>query len=75
MIIATTVAIRTLATKESDDKSQIRSMGTYKIVPTFLIFDLSPLTYLHYHNHHHHHYHHFYYYYYHYNTNNIYVSA
>ena len=69
MITATTVAITTMTTKESDDKSQIRSMGTDKIVPTFLISDSSPLTYFHYHNHYHHHCHHFYYCYYHYNTN------
>ena len=31
MTIATTVAIRTMATKESDDKSQIRSMETYNL--------------------------------------------
>ena len=70
MIIATTVAISTITTKESDAKSQIRSK-TDKIVPTFLISNLSQQAYWHYHNHHHHHYHHFYYYYYHYNTNNF----
>ena len=64
MIIATKVAITTMTTKESDDKSQIRSMGTDDQVS-----DLSPSTYLHYHNHHHHQYHHFCYYYYHYKTN------
>ena len=68
MIIGTTVTIRTMTTKESHDKSQIRSMGTDKFVPRFLISDLSLPTYFHYHNHQHHHYHHFYYYYYHYNV-------
>ena len=51
-----------MTAKESDDKSQIRSMATDK-----QISDLSTPTYLYYHNHHHHHYHHFYHYYY--NTN------
>ena len=69
MIRATTVTITTMAAKESDEKLQIRSMGTGKFVSTFLIFDLPPPTYFHYNNHHHHHYHHFCYYYYHYNTN------
>ena len=54
MIIARTAAVTTMTTKESYDKSQIRSMGTDKEIS-----DLSPPTYLHYHNHHHHHYHHF----------------
>ena len=81
-IIATTVTITTMKTKESDDKSQIKSMGTDKFIPAFLISDLSPPTYLHhhhiYHHHHHHHHHHYYHYYYHYNTNkhlclNIYI--
>ena len=71
-IIATTVTT-TMATKEPDDNSQIRSMGAEKFVPTLLIFYYSPPTYLHYH-HHHHHYHHYYYYHHHYDTNNIYVS-
>ena len=65
MMIATTVAIITTTAKESDDKSQIRSIGTDKFVPTFLISAFSLPTYFHYHNHHHYHYHHFYYYYYH----------
>ena len=69
MIIATTVAITTMTTKESHEKLQIRSEGTNTIVPTFLISDLSPPTHLHYCNHYHHHYHNFYYFYYHYNTN------
>ena len=30
---------------KSDDKSQIRSMGTDKIAPTFLISNLSPPAY------------------------------
>ena len=34
MIIATTVTI-TMTTKESDDKSQIRIMGTNKFIPKF----------------------------------------
>ena len=66
MIIAITVTT-TMATEESDDKSQIRSMGTDKFVPTFLISDSSPPIYFHYHHHHHHH--HYYYYCYHYNIN------
>ena len=52
MIIATTVT--TVTTKESDDKSQIRSKGTNKFVPTFLIPNSSPPAYFHYHHHHHH---------------------
>ena len=44
MITGTTVAI-TKTTKESDDKSQIRSMGTDKINPAFLISDPSPQAY------------------------------
>ena len=60
MVIAATVGITTMATNESDDKSQIRSMGTDKFVPTFLISELSPTTHFHCFNYHHHHYHHFY---------------
>ena len=72
-IIATTVTT-TMATKEPDDNSQIRSMGAEKFVPTLRSYIYySPPTYLHYH-HHHHHYHHYYYYHHHYDTNNIYVS-
>ena len=60
MIIATTVTITLMATKKSDDKSQIRSIRADKFVSTFLIFDSLPPTYFHYHHHHHH----YYYYYY-----------
>ena len=40
MIIATTVTIATMTITESDDKSEIGSMGTNKFVSIFLISDL-----------------------------------
>ena len=63
MMIVTnnSVMITTITAKESDDKSQIRSMGTDKFAPTLVISGLLPPTYFHYHNHPHHHYDHFYY--------------
>ena len=64
--MATTVTLTTMATKESDDKSQIRSIGTDEPVTKFLISDSLPPAYSHYHHHYHHHCH---YYYYHHNTN------
>ena len=44
MIIATTIEITTMTTKESDGKSQIKSIGTDKFFPTFLISDLPSPT-------------------------------
>ena len=76
MIIAITVTITTMAITESDDKSEIGSIGTNKFVSIFLISDLSSHSYLHYYHHHHHHHHYQHYYnYYHYNINKIYVSV
>ena len=53
IIVATVVSITTMTTKESDDKSQIRSVGTNKFVPTFLISGSSSPTYFNYHYHRH----------------------
>ena len=49
--------IKTTESTESDDKSEIRSMGTNKFFLILLITDSLPPPYFHYHhNHHHNHY-------------------